>query len=53
MSPENYDPKTSATYALNDIDVRAPFKWYGGCCRRRELVELLTNTTRVFRVLTD
>ncbi len=22
--PERYDPKTSAIYALNDIDVRAP-----------------------------
>jgi len=22
--PEKYDPKTSAIYALNDIDVKAP-----------------------------
>jgi hypothetical protein len=28
--PEMYDPKTSAIYALNDIDVKAPLKWYGG-----------------------
>jgi hypothetical protein len=24
--PEKYDPATSAIYALNDIDVRAPLK---------------------------
>ncbi|WP_435126307.1 hypothetical protein [Actinacidiphila sp. bgisy144] len=24
MWPEPYDPKTSALYALNDIDVKAP-----------------------------
>ena len=29
--PEKYDPKTSAIYALNDIDVKAPLKWSGGC----------------------
>jgi hypothetical protein len=45
--PEKYDPKTSAVYALNDIDVKAPpSSGMEAAGRRRELVELLTNSTR-------
>ena len=40
--PHQFDPKTSAIYALNDIDVNAPPEVDEAACRRPELVELLS-----------